>query len=98
MEKLALLGGKPQQFPERKRDDLFRWPTLTKEDDEVVLDVLHNNRFSDFDITEKFQDEFAQWMGMKYAICYTNGTMALTAAMFALWPSKKSRRSQDAKT
>lgn len=84
MAKLALLGGEKTKFPERQREDLFRWPILTREDEEAVLDVVRNNKFSGYDITEKFQDEYAAWQGSKYAIAYCNGTMALTAAMFAV--------------
>ncbi|MBR6525343.1 MAG: aminotransferase class I/II-fold pyridoxal phosphate-dependent enzyme [Clostridia bacterium] len=84
MEKLALLGGPVSKFPDKPMGDLFRWPIISKEDEEGVLDVVRNNRFSRFDITEKFQDQYAAWQGNKYAIAYCNGTMALTAAMFAI--------------
>lgn len=82
MEKLALLGGTPvlQQQP----DELFRWPIMTQEDYDAAMDVVYNNKFSGTDITEKFQEEFAAWQGRKYAIAYCNGTMSLTAAMFAI--------------
>lgn len=84
MTKLALLGGEPTRFPDRSQDELFRWPIVTKEDEEAVLDVVRNNRYSGTDITTKFQDEFAKWIGRKYAICYSSGTMSLSAAMFAV--------------
>ena len=83
MAKLALLGGEPivkQAAPA----DLFKWPIITQEDEEAVMDIVRNNNFSGTDITTKFQDEFAAWQGRKYAIAYTNGTMSLTAAMFAI--------------
>ncbi len=83
MAKLALLGGEPivkQAAPA----DLFKWPIISKEDEEAVMDIVRNNNFSGTDITTKFQDEFAAWQGRKYAIAYTNGTMSLTAAMFAI--------------
>ena len=83
MEKLALLGGEPM-ITEGAPADLFRWPIITKEDEEAVLDVVRNNKFSGTDITEKFQEEFAAWQGTKYALGFTNGTMALSAAMFAI--------------
>lgn len=84
MAKLALLGGEPTKFPEKTNDALFHWPILTDEDRAAVMDVVENNRFSGIDITERFQDEFAAWQGSRYAICYSSGTMALTAAMFAV--------------
>ena len=83
MEKLALLGGKP--YVEVQADEaLFKWPILTDEDMEAAMDVVRRNRFSGTEITEKFQEEFAEWQGRKYAIAYCNGTMSLTAAMFAI--------------
>ena len=83
MEKLAILGGAPviEKQPDKK---LFAWPIFTQEEEDAALDVVRNNRFSGTDITEKFQDEFASWMGRDYAIAYCNGTASLTAAMFAV--------------
>ena len=83
MEKLALLGGEPY-IKESAPEELFKWPIITKEDEEAVMDVVRRNAFSGTDITTKFQDEFAKWQGRKYALAFTNGTMSLTAAMFAI--------------
>ena len=83
MEKLALLGGEPA-VKEAAPKELFKWPIVTEEDLEDAKDVIVNNRFSATDITVKFQDEFAEWQGRKYALAFTNGTMSLTAAMFAI--------------
>lgn len=82
MEKLALLGGKP--VVESTPKELFKWPIMTQEDEDAALDVIRNNRFSGTDITEKFCEEFAQWQGVNYALAFTNGTMSLAAAMFAI--------------
>ncbi|MBE6749837.1 MAG: DegT/DnrJ/EryC1/StrS family aminotransferase [Ruminococcaceae bacterium] len=82
-EKLALLGGKPA-IDEKPYEELFKWPIITAEDEAAAMDVIRKNSFSATDITEKFQDEFAEWMGRKYAIAYCNGTASLTAAMFAI--------------
>ena len=83
MKKLALLGGEPL-IKEAAPKELFKWPIITDEDRAAALDVLENNSFSATDITIKFQDEFAAWQGRKYALAFTNGTMSLTAAMFAI--------------
>ena len=82
MEKLALLGGTP--VVSNPPDELFKWPILTEEDEQAALDIIRNNRFSGTDITEKFQEEFAAWQGRKYAVAFCNGTLSLTAAMFAI--------------
>lgn len=81
--KLALLGGTPV-FSEPAPNSLFKWPIITQEDEAAALDVLHRNAFSGTDITAKFQDEFAAWLGTKYALAFCNGTMSLAAAMFAV--------------
>ena len=83
MSKLALLGGEPL-VKERAPIDVFKWPIITEEDVAAAMDVVVNNRFSGIDITTKFQEEFAEWQGRKYAIAFTNGTMSLSAAMFAI--------------
>ncbi|MBE7001963.1 MAG: aminotransferase class V-fold PLP-dependent enzyme [Ruminococcaceae bacterium] len=82
MEKLALFGGTPtvKETP----NHMFKWPIITKEDEDAALEVIRGNKFSGVDITEKFCEEFAQWQGVKYALAYTNGTMSLAAAMFAI--------------
>ncbi len=82
MEKLAVLGGKPTI--ENPPEYLFKWPIITKEDEDAYLDVLHKNSFSFTDITEKLQEEFAEWIGTDYALAFCNGTMSLAAAMFAI--------------
>ena len=84
MKKPALLGGEKTIGPVPQTDDLFHWPIYTKEDEEAYLDILRTNRFSGVDVTERFQRDFAAWQGTKYAVCYTNGTMSLTAAMFGI--------------
>lgn len=83
MKKTALLGAEPM-IKEAAPGDLFKWPILTQEDIDAVMDVVINNRFSRTDITIKFQEEFAEWQGRKYALAFTNGTMSLSAAMFAI--------------
>ena len=82
MEKLAILGGEPAIAS--NPEELFKWPIFTKEDEEAYLDVMRKNSFSGTDLTEKFQVEFADWIGRKYALAYCNGTMSISAAMYAI--------------
>ncbi len=79
---LAINGGTPA-LTENAPDALFAWPIITEEDEAAALDVIRGNKYSNNDITLKFQEEFAQWIGTDYAVCYPNGTMSITAAMFA---------------
>jgi len=84
-KKLAILGGEPVF----KKEDvpierLFKWPIITEEDENAAMEVIRQNKFSGTDITEKFEREFADYLGTEYAIAYCNGTMSLSAAMFAI--------------
>jgi len=79
---LALLGG-----PKAIRQDangMFDWPVITKEDEDAVLEVLRTGRMSGIDVTQKFEKEFAEWLGAKYALAHNNGTAAIHGALFAL--------------
>ncbi|MDD4773128.1 MAG: DegT/DnrJ/EryC1/StrS family aminotransferase [Eubacteriales bacterium] len=82
MSILAINGGKPAIHGTIPAE-LFSWPVVTPEDEAAVLDVLRRGAMSGLDVTEKFEREFADWLGSKYAIGYCNGTLSLQAAMFA---------------
>ena len=78
---LALLGG-----PKAIADDapeVFRWPIVTSEDEQAVLEVLRRGAMSGNDVSKVFEAEFAAWMGMRFALTYPNGTEALRAAMWS---------------
>lgn len=80
---LAIQGG-PKTVPDAaEHKDLFHWPIVTEEDEQAVLEVLRAGTMSGTDISRKFETEFAQWQGTKFALSYPNGTMALQAAMWA---------------
>lgn len=83
-KKLALAGGEPLFYQKDMPEELMKWPIVTEEDEAACLDVIRNNRFSGTDITVQFQNEFAKWQGRKYALAFTNGTMSLSAAMYAI--------------
>jgi len=78
--KLALLGG--SKAIGKDPGDMFKWPIVTKEDEDAVLDVLRHGKMSDMDQTKLFEQEFASWIGKKYALATNNGTSALQSAMF----------------
>jgi dTDP-4-amino-4,6-dideoxygalactose transaminase len=63
---------------------MFTWPIVTKEMEDAVLEVLRAGRMSDIDVTQKFEEEFARWHGIKYALAHNNGTSAIHSAMFGL--------------
>jgi len=78
--KLAALGG-PKAM-DMDAGDIFRWPIVTEEDEQAVLDVLRAGVMSGTDITQRFEQEFAEWSGTKYALGYCNGTASLLGGMF----------------
>ncbi len=79
--KPALSGGRPAvTLPP---GDLFTWPIVTREDEEAVLEVLRSGRMSGTEITKRFEQEMAEWMGVRHALAHPNGTAALKAAYWA---------------
>ena len=90
METLAILGGEAifDEAAVTKVHDMRKWPIITQEDEDAALDVLRKNNFSGIDIAVKFEEEFARWIGTKYAVAYSSGTMSLAAAMFGIGLAK----------
>jgi len=81
-EKLAILGG-PRKV-KAEPSDTFTWPIVNKEIEEAVLEVLRAGNMSGTDVTKRFEEGFARWHGMKYALGHNTGTAALHGAMFGL--------------
>jgi hypothetical protein len=73
-------------------DDLLAWPIVTEEDEQAVLKVLRQGKMSGTDITKKFEQEFAAWIGMKYALGYCNGTASLPRNSFFFCTAKGRQR------
>ena len=82
MSELAILGG--PKAVKTVNEKIFKWPRITKEDEYAVLDVLRKGKMSSIDITQKFEREFAEWLGVKYALAHNNGTSALHSALFGI--------------
>lgn len=79
--KPALNGGPPAIAADHGA--LFKWPVITGEDENAVLEVLRNGAMSGTEITRIFEKEFAAYLGVKYALGCCNGTAALQEAMWA---------------
>jgi perosamine synthetase len=82
MSQLALLGG--PKAVQSDPGDTFRWPIITPEVEEAVLEVLRAGKMSGIDVTKEFEKEYAAWQGVQYALAHNNGTAALHAAMFGV--------------
>ena len=62
--------------------DIFDWPIITSEDEEAVLKILRSGKMSGLDVTLQFEEEFAEFHGVKYALAVNNGTASIHSAMF----------------
>lgn len=62
------------------------WPSFTQKEADAVSQVLLSNKVNYWTGQEcrQFEEEFADWVGSKYAIALGNGTLALDAALQAL--------------
>ena len=88
MSELALFGG-PKAVTYvgtglNDGSDMFKWPIVTKEDEDAVLEVLRRGGMSGTDVTKQFEAEYCAWSGSKYALGTCNGTAALYAAMYGV--------------
>lgn len=82
MSKLAILRG--SKAVQTKPGDIFTWPIITREIEDAVLEVLRAGNMSGTEVTKKFEQGFAEWHKMKYALGHNTGTAALQGAMFGL--------------
>lgn len=78
--KLAIFGGEPAVQSDPK--DTFKWPLITPEAEQAVLEVLRRGGMSGIDVTQKFEEAFAKWQGSKYALAFSSGTASIQSAMF----------------
>ena len=78
---LAINGGKAVLNHEIKE----RWKNVTPSTIRKVTNYMKNNELSLIDggVLKQFEDEFANYIGAKYAVAYCNGTAALHAASYA---------------
>ncbi len=65
---------------------LAPWPSFSEEEADAVRRVLLSNRVNYWTGTEcrEFENEFAAWCGVPYAVALANGTLALDLALKAL--------------
>ncbi len=80
--KLAIFGGEKAINSDYSK--FCKWPIITKEMEEKVLDVLKKGAMSKTELTKEFEKQYAELYGMKYALCHNNGTAAIHSALFGL--------------
>ncbi len=78
--KPAILGGKPVS------DKKIRFVEITIGDEEkrAVEEIMESKQFVSGEYLEKFEKEFARFIGTKYALAVSNGTDALFLSYLAL--------------
>lgn len=80
LAELALLGG-PKAVGQADKA-MFHWPIITEEDEMAAVQVLRDGSMSGTNITKQFEREFADWLGMRYALGFNNGTNSLLGAFY----------------
>ena len=63
----------------------------TQEMEDAALDALRNESFVGGESVFKFEDEFAKYVGTKYAVSVSSGNSALQLSLMALGISNKSK-------
>ena len=82
MSKLALLDG--LKTVNSEAGDMFKWPIVSQAMENGVLQVLRDGNMSGTDITKKFEQAYAEWTGVKYALAHSSGTASLQCAMYGV--------------
>ena len=82
MSKLALMGG--SKAVNLEAGDMYKWPIVNQAMEDGVLQVLRDGNMSGTDITKKFEQAYAEWIGTKYALGHSTGTAALQCAMYGV--------------
>jgi perosamine synthetase len=78
----AILGGMPAVTVDQGAAN--RWPLLTHEDEDAVLEVMRDGNISTHPVIRELERDYRGLTGREYALAHCNGTAALLAAFFAL--------------
>ena len=69
----------------------FFVPEFTKEMENAAIDALRNEKFVMGESVTKFEEEFARYIGTKYAISVNSGNAALQLSLISLGINEKSK-------
>ena len=78
----AILGGSPAVTADHEAAN--RWPVLTGEDEQAVLQVMRDGNLSFHPEVQALEADYRSLTGRRYALAHNNGTAGLLAAFFAL--------------
>lgn len=75
-----------KNFLQQRRDAVIKLGhvEITPKIKELVNEVLESGNIGQSDMIERFEQAFAKWVGKKYAIAVSSGTMADTVALATL--------------
>jgi len=79
LELLAILGGTPV----RQKLLPYGRQSLDDEDIQAVVEVLKSDWLTTGPKVDEFEEQFAEWIGARYALSFSSGTAALHGAAFA---------------
>ena len=81
VQRLALDGGAPV-----RKAPFAPWPVFAEDEVEAVAAVLASGKVNYWtgEQSQAFEREFAEFVGVKYAVALANGTAALELALYAL--------------
>ena len=82
MSKLAIQGG--DKAITLDQSEASEWPIIDDEVTEAVVDQLQSGEISFSDTIYKFEEEFAAYHGVKYALAHNNGTASIHGALFGI--------------
>ena len=80
--RLALFGGEPAITLDQS--EAAQWPIVEQEELDAVADVVQSGQWSHHPVREALEQEFADYIGVQYALAHNNGTAALHACTHAL--------------
>jgi perosamine synthetase len=78
----AMLGGTPAVTLDQTESN--RWPIITEQDEQAVLDVLRSGNLSLHPIVGELEDDYKKLTGRNLALTHNNGTSAILAGLHAL--------------
>lgn len=83
-KKLAMYGGTPVVRLDELPKDIYSWPIVNDAMRKAQADVLETGNMSGTNISRQFEEKFAQWHGVKYALSHSSGTASILSAMYGI--------------
>lgn len=78
----AILGGEPAVTLDQSQAN--KWPIITDEDEQSVLDVLRSGNISIHPVVDELEEAYKSLTGRQYALSHNNGTAAILAGLHAI--------------